>query len=375
MPKNHDIDEPFDLDEDASEDAPDESNEDSGDSSDSGPSVEAPEPVVAGTREFVVSEEEAGQRLDRFIALQIPEISRTHAQNLIDEGRVLVGGISKKPSHRLEPGESVNLEIPEQETPGVDPEDIPLDILHEDADIVVLSKPAHMIVHPGAGEDRGTLVAALLHRYSPDGLSKVGGVIRPGIVHRLDKDTSGVMLIARNDESHAALVQEFRDRKVEKTYVALLHGAIKGDKGRIELPVARDLNRRSRMTARRATGREARTDWRLRLRLDQYSLVEANLHTGRTHQIRVHFSALTFPVVGDTLYGAPRQERVGKDLLPALERNFLHSARIAFAHPRTGNRMEFRAPLPVELVTYIHTLARTLKLNSATLDAALKDLV
>jgi 23S rRNA pseudouridine1911/1915/1917 synthase len=374
MPKDHDINEPFDLDEDSGEGSLEGSPDDI-DSSGSVSSEDAPEPVVAGPREFVVSEDDAGQRLDRFIALQIPEISRTHVQNLIDEGRVRVGGIAKKPSHRLEAGESVNLEIPEQVLPGVDPENIPLDILYEDADIAVVNKPAHMIVHPGAGEDRGTLVAALLHRYTLDGLSKSGGVIRPGIVHRLDKDTSGVMLIARNDEAHAALVQEFRDRKVEKTYIALLHGAIKGEKGRIELPVARDLNRRSRMTARRASGREARTDWRLRLRLDQYSLIEASLHTGRTHQIRVHFSALTFPVVGDTLYGAPRQERVGKDLLPSLERNFLHSARIAFAHPRTGKRMEFRAPLPVELVTYVHNLARMLKLNSAMLDAALKELV
>jgi 23S rRNA pseudouridine1911/1915/1917 synthase len=365
--KNSDIDEPFDLDEDAGEDSPESALLAS-------PAEEA-DLVTAGPREFIVSEEEAGQRLDRFIAIQIPEISRTHVQTLIDQGRVQVGGIAKKPSHRLEAGESVNLEIPEQVLPGVDPENIPLDILYEDADIVVVNKPAHMIVHPGAGEDRGTLVAALLHKYGPDGLSKLGGVIRPGIVHRLDKDTSGAMVIARNDESHAALVQEFRDRRVEKTYIALLHGAIKGDKGRIELPVARDLNRRSRMTARRASGREARTDWRLRLRLDQYSLVEANLHTGRTHQIRVHFSALAFPVVGDTLYGAPRQERIGKDALPPLERNFLHSARIAFAHPQSGKRMEFRAPLPVELVDYIHNLARIVKVNSASLDAALKELV
>jgi len=192
-------------------------------------------------------------------------------------------------------------------------------------------------------------------------------------VHRLDKDTSGAMVIARNDESHLKLVEEFRERRVEKTYLALLHGTVDGDKGRIELPVSRDLKRRSRMTARRPDGRGARTDWRLRLRLDQFSLIEANLHTGRTHQIRVHFSALTFPVVGDTLYGAPRQERVGRELLPPLERNFLHSARIAFAHPQSGKRMEFRAPLPGELVTYIHALGRTVKANAGAIDATLKE--
>jgi 23S rRNA pseudouridine1911/1915/1917 synthase len=181
------------------------------------------------------------------------------------------------------------------------------------------------------------------------------------------------MVIARNDQAHEKLVEEFRERRVEKTYLALLHGAIKGEKGRIELPVSRDMKRRSRMTARRADGREARTDWRLRLRLDQFSLVEANIHTGRTHQIRVHFSALAFPVVGDTLYGAPRQERIGKELLPPLRRNFLHSARIAFTHPQSGKRMEFRAPLPAELVTYIQDLGHKLKVNSSAIDAALKE--
>jgi 23S rRNA pseudouridine1911/1915/1917 synthase len=353
MQNNSDIDDSFEIEDDSPE--------------------SAAESLAAGHREFVVDEENQGLRLDRFIALQVPEISRTHVQNLIDEGRVLVGGITKKPSHRLEPGETVNIEIPATEVPGVEPEDIPLDILYEDQDIVVLNKPSGMIVHPGAGEDSGTLVAALLHKYRADGLSQIGGVIRPGIVHRLDKDTSGVMIIARNDDSHTKLVEEFRERRVEKTYLALLHGAIKGEKGRIELPVSRDMKRRSRMTARRPSGREARTDWRLRLRLDQFSLVEANIHTGRTHQIRVHFSALTFPVVGDTLYGAPRQERIGRELMPPLERNFLHSARIAFEHPRSGQRMEFRAPLPAELVTYIQELGRRLKANESAIDAALKE--
>jgi 23S rRNA pseudouridine1911/1915/1917 synthase len=355
MQNNSDLDDPldFETDEDSSESAADRS--------------------LAGRREFIVDEENQGQRLDRFIANQVPEISRTQVQNLIDEGRVLVGGVAKKPSHRLEPGETVNIEIPEPVLPGVEPEDIPLDILYEDKDIVVLNKPAAMIVHPGAGEDGGTLVAALLHKYGAAGLSQTGGVIRPGIVHRLDKDTSGAMVIARHDESHEKLVEQFRERRVEKMYLALLHGAIKGEKGRIELPVSRDMKRRSRMTARRADGREARTDWRMRLRLDPFSLVEASIHTGRTHQIRVHFSALAFPVVGDTLYGAPRQERIGRELMPPLGRNFLHSARIAFTHPQSGKRMEFRAPLPAELVTYIHELGHRLEANVGAIDGSLKE--
>jgi 23S rRNA pseudouridine1911/1915/1917 synthase len=353
MQNNSDIDDLYGIDEDSVE--------------------STAESLAAGHREFMVAEDDRGQRLDRFIAIHLPEISRTHVQNLIDEGRVFVGGIAKKPSHRLETGETVNIEVPAPVSPGVEAEDILLDVLYEDKDIAVINKPCGMIVHPGAGEDSGTLVAALLHRYGVSGLSQTGGVIRPGIVHRLDKDTSGAMVIARNDEAHLKLVEEFRERRVEKTYLALLHGAIKGEKGRIELPVSRDMKRRSRMTARRAAGREARTDWRLRLRLDQFSLVEANLHTGRTHQIRVHFSALTFPVVGDTLYGAPRQERIGRGLLPPLERNFLHSARIAFEHPLSGKRMEFRAPLPAQLVTYLHELGRAVKSSASVIDAAVKE--
>ena len=328
--------------------------------------------------EFLVAEEQAGQRLDRFLAAQFPDLSRTHVQTLIDEGRVLVGGIAKKPSHHLESGEQITVEIPPPPLSVVEPENIPLMLLYEDADIAVVNKPAGMIVHPGAGADTGTLVAALLHRFGGDGLSIVGGPLRPGIVHRLDKGTSGAIVIARSDAAHLKLIEEFRDRCVQKYYVALLHGMVKGDKGIIELPVARDLRRRSRMTSRRSEGREARTDWRLRLRLGNFSLIEADLHTGRTHQIRVHFSALGFPVVGDTLYGAPHQERVGRELLPALGRNYLHAARIAFTHPRTGQHLEFRAPLPEELLRYVHKLGQATKsaagaASNSSIDAALKD--
>ena len=324
--------------------------------------------------EFVVSEEDAGQRLDRFLAAQFPDVSRTHVQTLIDEGRVRVSGITKKPSHHLESGETITVEIPAPPLPGVEPENIPLNFLYEDEDIAIVNKPAGMIVHPGAGADTGTLVAALLHRFGVEkGLSSVGGPLRPGIVHRLDKGTSGVMVIARNDAAHLKLVEEFRARLVQKTYLTLLHGNAKGEKGRIELPVARDLRRRSRMTARRSEGREARTDWRLLMRLGAFSLIEADLHTGRTHQIRVHFSALALPVVGDTLYGAPHQESIGREQLPSLGRNFLHAARIALQHHRTGQRMEFRAPLPQELVMYLRNLGSFTKSAPGGIDAALRD--
>jgi 23S rRNA pseudouridine1911/1915/1917 synthase len=241
----------------------------------------------------------------------------------------------------------------------------------------VINKPAGMIVHPGVQAEKSTLVAALLHHYEgSQGLSSVGGPLRPGIVHRLDKDTSGAIVVARTDASHAKLVAAFSGRHVEKTYLALLHGHPEGPagntSGRIDLPISRDLNRRSRMTTRRREGREARTDWRALAHPGDFTLVEADIHTGRTHQIRVHFSAIGTPVVGDTVYGAPREERVGKHLLPPLGRNFLHAARLAFAHPRTGAPLEFRAPLPPELLDYLHGVARATGAAPATIDAALR---
>ena len=322
--------------------------------------------------EFIVTAEDAGQRLDLYLVAQLPELSRSRIKVLMDEGRIEVDGAARKASHHVEPGEVVCVEIPEP-APSVQPEPIPLDVLYEDADIAVVNKPAGMIVHPGAGVRSGTLVAALLHRYGVESLSSIGGPLRPAIVHRLDKETSGAMVVARTDAAHRKLVEDFRDRLVEKTYVALLHGEIKGNAGTVDLPVARDLRRRFRMTARRREGREARTDWRQRLRLPGFSLIEARLHTGRTHQIRVHFSALGCPVVGDTLYGAPRQERAGGELLAPLGRNFLQAARLAFAHPRTKKRIEIRAPLPPELAIYLRTIGCATKTEGALIDAALKE--
>ncbi len=324
--------------------------------------------------ELIVDAESAGVRLDRFLASQLPEMSRTRVQELMEQGRVLVDGAAMKPSHKVEEGSVVVVDVPPPAVPGVQAEDISLDVLYEDEDIAVINKPAGMIVHPGAGEDTGTLVAALLNRFGgADGLSTIGGLLRPGIVHRLDKETSGAIVIARTDAAHRKLVEDFQARLVEKTYVALLHGKMKGESGSVDLPVARDLNRRARMTSRRREGREARTDWKVRLRFDSFTLIEANLHTGRTHQIRVHFSTLGCPVVGDTLYGAPRQERIGEELLPPLGRNFLHSARISFAHPRTGERMQFQAPIAPELVDYLKALGQMAKANPALIDVALKE--
>jgi 23S rRNA pseudouridine1911/1915/1917 synthase len=331
---------------------------------------------VPETNEFSVSVEDAGQRLDRFLAAQLPDLSRNRIQSLMDEGHVLVDGAGKKASYRVAEGEIVTIGLPPRPSTAVEPEPIPLDILFEDTDLSVVNKPAGMIVHPGAQGEKSTLVAALLNHFGgPQGLSSVGAPLRPGIVHRLDKDTSGVIVVARTDAAHAKLVAAFSRRQVEKTYIALLRGKPQGSKGgesgRIDLPIARDLNRRSRMTTRRREGREARTDWFRLADMGDFTLVGANIHTGRTHQIRVHFSALGTPVVGDTVYGAPREERVGKVILPELGRNFLHAARLAFVHPRTGEPLEFRSPLPAELRTYLAALRKATATPSAAIDAAL----
>ncbi|HEY6905063.1 MAG TPA: RluA family pseudouridine synthase [Candidatus Acidoferrales bacterium] len=322
---------------------------------------------------FIVPPDCSGHRLDRFLVSRLPALSRSQIKSLIDEGRVLVDGNALKASHHVASGETVDVEIPPTPAARVEAEPIPLDILCEDEDVAVINKPAGMIVHPGAGADAGTLVAALLNRFGEAGLSTVGGPLRPGIVHRLDKDTSGAILVARTNEAHRKLVDDFRERRIDKTYLALLHGSIKGRSGSVELAIARDLRRRSRMTARRREGREARTDWRILLRLKNYTLIEAGLHTGRTHQIRVHFSALSCPVVGDTLYGAPRQERAGSVLLPPLNRNFLHAAHIAFAHPRTGRQIEVRAPLPPQLVDYLAALAHAVQVDASSVDATIRE--
>ncbi len=296
---------------------------------------------------------DAGQRLDVYLAAQLPELSRTRVQELIREGRVRVAHRAARASHRVDAGEEIEIEILQRPALTAEAEDIPLDILYQDDDVVVVNKAAGMVVHAGAGHARGTLVNALLHRLS--GLP--GGPLRPGIVHRLDRGTSGVLIVARTDAAHRRLGEQFRARTVRKTYLALLEGVLKPESGSIQLPIARDKRRRVRMTARAGAGREARTDWRVLWRGSRYTLVEIELHTGRTHQIRAHFAALGRPVVGDTLYGAAARPRAGSQNLEPLGRPFLHAARIGFAHPTSGKSMEFRAPLPAELRKYVARVA------------------
>jgi 23S rRNA pseudouridine1911/1915/1917 synthase len=301
---------------------------------------------------------DAGRRLDLFLAERIPGLSRTRIQELVRQGNVHVDGQTAKASHRVAAGESIEIAVLPRPALVAAPEDLPLELLLLDDDFVIVNKPAGMVVHASAGHARGTLVNALLHRLGK--LSGSGGALRPGIVHRLDRETSGAMIVARNDAAHENLAEQFRSRNVRKIYLALVHGKMPRDSGTVTLPISRDPHRRTRMTARGKTGRHARTDWRVIARLDRSTLVEAVLHTGRTHQIRAHFAAIGHPVVGDTLYGAPRNLRAGTRNLPLLERNFLHAARIGFSHPSTRAWVEVQAPLPRDLRVYFEQITDSL---------------
>jgi 23S rRNA pseudouridine1911/1915/1917 synthase len=328
----------------------------------------------AAPQQISVSADEAGSRLDRLVAAHFPELSRTRVQELIAEGLVLLNGKPAKDSHKVHANDLIQVQPQERPALRAEPEQLPLDILYEDDDVIAVNKRAGMSVHAGAGTAHGTLVNALLGR--GQSLSQSDDPLRPGIVHRLDKETSGILLVAKNDFAHARLSDAFRNRTIRKIYLALVQGIMAEDRGRIDLAIARDPNRRTRMTATRATllpnSRPARTDWRLLAKIDSTSLLEIQLHTGRTHQIRVHFSALRHPVVGDTLYGAAAQLHVGRTALPTLERNFLHAAKIAFTQPHSGKTIELSAPLPPELHEYLGNLASAAGEDPLRIDAALK---
>jgi 23S rRNA pseudouridine1911/1915/1917 synthase len=310
-----------------------------------------------------VAVEEAGRRLDQFLATRLEGVSRARVQELIAEGKVLVNEAAAKASLKLRGGERVTVRGDAQRAPiKALPEDIPLDIVYEDDDLAVINKPAGMMVHAGAGatedaRNRGTLVNALL--YHMRSLSAVGGDLRPGIVHRLDKETSGLIVVAKSDEAHRKLSAQFAAREVKKKYVALVHGWVKKDSGTVTKNISRDRIRRMRMTTRLEGGRAAVTHYSVTRRLDtrfgKFSLLDVKIDTGRTHQIRVHMAALGHPVVGDTMYGAPKQAR-GRSAAISLQRNFLHSSRIEFTHPRNGREIGLHTELPQELREFLKNL-------------------
>ncbi len=296
----------------------------------------------------LVSEEEAGKRLDVFMALHDDTLSRSHAHRLITEGSVLVSGMPAKPAYRLHPGEVVSWSRPEPQSLVAKPQALPLDIIHEDEDIVVVNKVRGMVVHPAAGNREGTLVNALLHHCQD--LKGINDVIRPGIVHRLDKDTTGLLVVGKNDAAMRCLMREIKARNIIRRYSALVHGVLQQEAGEISAPIGRHPRHRKRMTVLpEGKGRQAITRYRVIERFRGYTLVEAQLLTGRTHQIRVHFTHLGFPVVGDPVYGGHRP-RLGLDGLA------LHADYLGLRHPTSGEFMEFTAPLPEDFAGVVQRL-------------------
>ena len=299
---------------------------------------------------LTVDDTAAGMRLDRWLASAVPDLSRARIQGLIEEGHVRVGGATPKASHRLRGGEAVEVEIPPAPAQELEPEPIPLVIVHEDDHVLVVDKPAGMVVHPGAGVSRGTLAAGAL-AHAPE-IAGIGGQRRPGIVHRLDKGTSGLLVLAKTGSAYLALVAQLAAREVTREYLAIVHGRLARAEGRIDAPIGRDPQHRQRMAIRPlGEGRRAVTRFRVRERFDRFTLVECRLETGRTHQIRVHLASLGHPLAGDPTYGKGRT-----DLPVDLEGVALHAARLAFVHPATQERMEFAAPLPPRLRRFLSHL-------------------
>jgi 23S rRNA pseudouridine1911/1915/1917 synthase len=313
---------------------------------------------------LIASSADAAKRLDQFLAARLSDTSRARIQQLIAEEKILVNNAPAKASLRLRGNETITV-LGEPQLPPLRAiaEEIPLDIVYEDDDIAVINKPAGMMVHAGAGatesaRNQGTLVNALLHHFNQ--LSSVGGELRPGIVHRLDKETSGLILVAKNDESHRRLATQFSKREVKKTYIALVHGWPEQNHATIRTPIARDQVRRTRMTTRGHGGREAITHYTVTRRIEtlvgKFALLEVKIDTGRTHQIRVHLSSIGHAIVGDSLYGAPRELHGKNTGFAPLARNFLHAAQLQFAHPRSGDPLSFSAQLPPALQIFLTKL-------------------
>jgi 23S rRNA pseudouridine1911/1915/1917 synthase len=294
-------------------------------------------------------------RLDTWLRGKFPEVSRGTIQRLIEEGHIRVNGRIVKSTHTPRAGEEVQVQWPEARAADAHPEPIPLDILYEDDALVVLNKHAGLVVHPASGHEKSTLVNALLHHCEGQ-LSGIGGVARPGIVHRLDKDTSGCMVVAKNDDTHLALSMQFASRKVEKVYQAILCGEIARDQGEIRAAIARHSSHRKCMAVDEEFGREAHTSYRVIERLRGATLAEARLHTGRTHQIRVHFKFLGYPLVGDATYGHRQNQHLIELTGYAAPRQMLHAYLLSFVHPRTGKRLSFKAKLPEDFLDALSAL-------------------
>lgn len=302
-------------------------------------------------REVIADASGAGRRLDVFLASWMPEQSRSYFRRLIHAGHVEIGGrVAAKAGEIVSEGDCIRVRLAHVET-RAHPENLPVEIIYEDASLVVVNKPAGMVVHIGAGNDSGTLVNALLYHIRQ--LSTAAGDERPGIVHRLDKMTSGLMLVAKDDASHRTLAAAFKERAIRKTYITLVHGRVNRDQGTIEAPVGRDPHHRYRMKTGGEKARDALTNFTVIQRLQDFTLLHAMPRTGRTHQIRVHLASIGHPVAGDFVYGAPEKIRLGGLDQLTLPRTFLHAFRLEFAHPATGEPLSFEAPLPEDLEIFL----------------------
>jgi 23S rRNA pseudouridine1911/1915/1917 synthase len=309
---------------------------------------------------ILVDESGSGLRLDQFIASRIPVSSRAAAANLIRNGNVQVEGDLKKPGYRVRAGDKIRGRIPPPEPIAFKPEPIEIDILHEDRHVIVVNKPAGLVVHPAPGHYTGTLVNALLYHFP--NLEGTGGELRPGIVHRLDKETSGALIVAKNADAHHHLAMQFKSRKIQKKYLALVHGTTKSDSGTISLPIGRHPVDRKRMSTASRKSRLAETSWKVRERFRGVTLIELDLKTGRTHQIRVHCAAIHHPILGDSVYCGRKAEKkalVETNLLKPIPRQMLHAWRLCFTHPATETTVSVEAPLPGDMNEVIRALRQT----------------
>ena len=299
---------------------------------------------------MVLTADRSGERADAALARLAPDLTRSAAQRLLEEGRVLREGRPLRKNDKLQAGDVLALDLPEPQPVALEPEDIPLDIVYEDKDLLVINKPKGLVVHPAAGHWSGTLVNALLY-HCRDSLSGINGELRPGIVHRIDKDTSGLLIVAKNDFAHQALAAQLQDHTLARTYVCLVVGGVREDSGVIDAPIGRHPTDRKKMAVTEKNSRHAVTHWRVLERFPGYTLLECRLETGRTHQIRVHMAYRNHPIVGDTVYGRPKPE-LGQDS------KCLHARALTFRHPRTGETMTLTCPLPDYFTRLLEALRR-----------------
>ncbi|WP_248926585.1 RluA family pseudouridine synthase [Paenibacillus hamazuiensis] len=301
--------------------------------------------------EWTVEAADAGERIDKYIVESLEEdVSRTHVQQWIKDGHVTVNGKPVKPNYKLAAEDAIAVTVPEPEELNIQPEPIPLDVVYEDSDVIVVNKPRGMVVHPAAGHYSGTLVNALMHHCKD--LSGINGVMRPGIVHRIDKDTSGLLMAAKNDLAHQHLAEQLKEHSVSRKYIAIVHGNLAHDHGTIDAPIGRDPHDRMLYTVTDKNSKHAVTHFVVLERLGAYSVVELKLETGRTHQIRVHMKFIGHPLVGDPAYGR------SKGITMEVEGQALHAAELGFTHPRSGERMQFEAPLPAEMERLLDVLRK-----------------